>query len=75
MIHRDLKPANIFMKQGDVVLADFGLSVICEREKFAEELRIGTPRYMAPETLKDGIYSHKCDVWSLGSLLIEMLVG
>jgi serine/threonine protein kinase len=63
------------MKEGNIKLADFGLSVLAEREIFAEELRIGTPRYMAPEILRQGIYSYKGDVWSLGSLFIEMITG
>lgn len=63
------------MKQGNIKIADFGLSVLMDRDIFVEELRIGTPRYMAPETLRQGIYSFKCDVWSLGSLFIEMMMG
>lgn len=72
VIHRDIKPANIFLKKGSIKLADFGLSVIADKEQFAEEMRIGTPRYMAPETLKQGLYSFNGDVWSLGLSLIHI---
>ena len=36
---------------------------------------IGSPYYMAPEVLKQGLYTHQCDVWALGVLLHEMVTG
>lgn len=48
VIHRDIKPANIFLKEGNVKIADFGLSVFAFDGKIVSESRIGTPRYMAP---------------------------
>lgn len=51
VIHRDLKPANIFLKDGNVKIADFGLSAFVFGDKMVSESRIGSPRYMAPEVL------------------------
>uniref|UniRef100_A0A2D4PHN6 non-specific serine/threonine protein kinase n=1 Tax=Micrurus surinamensis TaxID=129470 RepID=A0A2D4PHN6_MICSU len=78
IIHRDLKAGNIlFTLDGDIKLADFGVSAknthtIQRRDSF-----IGTPYWMAPEvvmceTSKDRPYDYKADVWSLGVTLIEM---
>ena len=52
IIHRDIKPSNIFLKDGNAKIADFGLSTFAYQEKFVTELRIGTPRYMAPEVIR-----------------------
>ena len=77
-IHRDLKPANVllseFSDRAILKLADFG---------FAKELtvtsltqtRCGTPLYMAPEILECKDYDGKADIWSVGCIFYEMLVG
>ncbi|XP_072246962.1 STE20-like serine/threonine-protein kinase isoform X2 [Leuresthes tenuis] len=78
VIHRDLKAGNILLSlEGDVKLADFGVSAkntttIQRRDSF-----IGTPYWMAPEvvmceTSKDRPYDYKADIWSLGVTLIEL---
>ena len=80
--HRDVKPANIMIEDetGRVVITDFGVAVCYEqtmrltRTGFA----VGTPTYMAPETAAGaGIrdYDPRSDVYSLGSVLFELLVG
>lgn len=51
VIHRDIKPANIFLKDGNVKIADFGLSTFMFGNKMVSQSMIGTPRYMAPEIL------------------------
>ena len=48
VIHRDIKPANIFLKNGQAKIADFGLAILAYKGKVCDELRIGSPCYMAP---------------------------
>ncbi|XP_062988682.1 STE20-like serine/threonine-protein kinase isoform X2 [Elgaria multicarinata webbii] len=78
IIHRDLKAGNIlFMLDGDIKLADFGVSAKNTRTIQRRDSFIGTPYWMAPEvvmceTSKDRPYDYKADVWSLGVTLIEM---
>uniref|UniRef100_A0A5S6LY17 non-specific serine/threonine protein kinase n=1 Tax=Xenopus tropicalis TaxID=8364 RepID=A0A5S6LY17_XENTR len=78
IIHRDLKAGNILLTlDGDVKLADFGVSAKNTRTLQRRDSFIGTPYWMAPEvvmceTSKDRPYDFKADVWSLGVTLIEM---
>ncbi|XP_042314430.1 STE20-like serine/threonine-protein kinase [Sceloporus undulatus] len=78
IIHRDLKAGNIlFTLDGDIKLADFGVSAKNTRTIQRRDSFIGTPYWMAPEvvmceTSKDRPYDYKADVWSLGVTLIEM---
>ncbi|XP_073541274.1 STE20-like serine/threonine-protein kinase isoform X1 [Phyllobates terribilis] len=78
IIHRDLKAGNILLTlDGDVKLADFGVSAKNTRTIQRRDSFIGTPYWMAPEvvmceTSKDRPYDFKADVWSLGVTLIEM---
>ncbi|XP_078499847.1 STE20-like serine/threonine-protein kinase isoform X2 [Lissotriton helveticus] len=78
IIHRDLKAGNIlFTIDGDVKLADFGVSAKNTKTIQRRDSFIGTPYWMAPEvvmceTSKDRPYDYKADVWSLGVTLIEM---
>lgn len=49
VLHRDLKPANLLVKQGRLLLADFGLSVQLPLGQDVVQGRMGTVQYLAPE--------------------------
>ena len=51
IIHRDLKPANIFLKQGDVKIADFGFAMKQADCRRYSSYNVGSPVYMPPEAL------------------------
>ena len=72
IIHRDVKPENILIHNGVYKLADFGF---CRKLNKGEtdRTRVGSPIYMAPEILFDRPYDNRCDIYSLGVLLYEML--
>ncbi|CAK65773.1 unnamed protein product (macronuclear) [Paramecium tetraurelia] len=77
IIHRDIKPANIFMCNGIPKLADFGFA-LCKNLQNGIDIQnynVGTPMYMAPETLLNNHYSFKSDIWSAGAVLYEMVFG
>jgi hypothetical protein len=75
VLHRDLKPANVMIDEhGNARILDFGLAGLTE--DFADnELRAGTPAYMAPEQLEGKEQTVKTDIYSLGLLLYELFTG
>ena len=76
ILHRDLKPANVLIDEnGSVRITDFGIAVTRD-EDTGHIVGVGTPGYMAPEQLASGaLISEKTDIYALGLLLYELLVG
>jgi hypothetical protein len=72
VLHRDLKPANVMLDDaGKVRLMDFGLATIGA----VEDVRAGTPAYMAPEQLLGREVTQKSDIYALGLVLYELFTG
>ena len=80
VIHRDIKPANILLSRGRPLVADFGIALpvsVAGGGRLTETgLSLGTPHYMSPEQATgDQAVGPSTDVYALGSVLYEMLVG
>ncbi|PGH17979.1 AUR protein kinase [Polytolypa hystricis UAMH7299] len=78
VIHRDIKPENILVGiHGEIKISDFGWSVHAPNDR--RKTMCGTLDYLPPEMLKSGpqenYYSQKVDLWSLGVLTYEFLIG
>jgi serine/threonine-protein kinase len=80
VVHRDIKPGNILLKDGRAFVADFGIALAL-REAGSSRLtetgtRLGTPLYMSPEQATgDGVVDGRTDIYAVGCVLYEMLVG
>lgn len=76
VIHRDLKPSNIFLDDAlHVRVADFGHARFLDDDEMALTGETGTYVYMAPEVIRCEPYDEKCDVYSFGIILNELLTG
>ncbi|XP_065051821.1 mitogen-activated protein kinase kinase kinase kinase 5-like [Rhopilema esculentum] len=75
-IHRDIKGANILVTDdGNIKLADFGVSAQITATLNKRNSFIGTPYWMAPEVAaveRTGGYDHQCDIWAVGITAIEL---
>jgi uncharacterized RDD family membrane protein YckC len=75
VVHRDLKPGNIFYDEGYVKIGDYGLSKsVAQSSAGHHTTAVGTMAYMAPE-VGSGRYSCSIDIYALGIILYEMLLG
>src|SRR6059036_2298416 len=80
VIHRDIKPENILLHEGEAMLADFGIALAVKEaggNRLTETgLSLGTPQYMSPEQATgDRTLDARSDIYSLASVLYEMLAG
>jgi serine/threonine-protein kinase len=84
VVHRDLKPANLFLTRGPdgralVKVLDFGISKLMSTDTSQLSLTsgvLGSPLYMSPEQLRSAKdIDHRSDVWSLGTILYELVAG
>ncbi|KAL8415416.1 hypothetical protein RB596_006141 [Gaeumannomyces avenae] len=72
--HKYIKPSNILVKDGQILLADFGTSRIRPDGHLTTSgnCREGTPRYWAPEAMDGADRNTASDIWSLGCVFLEM---
>ncbi len=80
LVHRDLKPQNLFLtKSGRVKLLDFGVSMAMSDTGVESKQKgfavFGTPEYMSPEQVAGEVVDARSDLYSLGCVLYELLVG
>lgn len=78
LVHRDVKPANIlFRGDGNAVLSDFGIAKsLDDRTQFTQAgFAVGTPSYMSPEQARGQEIDGRADLYALGVVLYEILVG
>ena len=79
VVHRDIKPANILISNGHALLADFGIASILDAENTEQltmtGIALGTPAYMSPEQSAGHPVDRRVDIYALGCVLYELLVG
>ncbi len=76
IIHRDIKPANVMFKGRVVKIVDFGVAKLAGYTGLTETgTGLGTASYMAPELFGEGCVDQRADLWSLGVVLYEMVIG
>ncbi|MCZ6918469.1 MAG: protein kinase [Gemmatimonadetes bacterium] len=80
VVHRDIKPENILLQSGQALVADFGIALAVSQAggtRLTETgMSLGTPHYMSPEQATgDRELDARSDVYSLGAMVYEMLVG
>jgi serine/threonine protein kinase len=79
VVHRDIKPENVMLHEGHALVADFGIGKAlseAEGEGFTHTgMIVGTPAYMSPEQAAGEAIDGRSDLYSLGCVLYEMLVG
>jgi len=83
VVHRDIKPENIFLNgpKGDVKVLDFGMAKLLEpigelpKSGTIEGVVLGTPEYMAPEQALGHQVDRRADIYAVGLMLYELLLG
>jgi serine/threonine-protein kinase len=79
LVHRDIKPHNVMMSGGHAIVADFGIAQAvsdASGDKLTQTgMAVGTPAYMSPEQIGGAEVDARADIYSLGCVLYELLVG
>ena len=76
IIHRDIKPQNIMLlRDGTIKVADFGIAALENEATEMSGQAIGSIHYIAPEQARGEIPNARCDIYSLGVVMYEMLTG
>jgi len=76
VIHRDIKPSNIMLSlSGQIKITDFSIAYIKRGHSTLVKGLYGSPSYMSPEQVKEELITEKNDLFSLGSVLYELLTG
>ncbi len=77
VIHRDIKPSNIMLDESnDVYITDFGISKLVEgTAQFTGSGIVGTPAYVSPEQGMGKLVDYRSDIYSLGVVLYQMVIG
>lgn len=76
IVHRDIKPGNILLTPShDLKVADFGISRLNAPDTTQSAVLVGTPSYMSPEQCRGDPVDGRCDLFSLGCVMHELLTG
>ncbi|MCP3952662.1 MAG: CHASE2 domain-containing protein [Desulfobacterales bacterium] len=76
IVHRDIKPANIMLIKGNIIkITDFGIARITATSQTQTGVVKGTPFYMSPEQFSGEKVDGRSDIFSLGTMLFQMLTG
>ncbi|CEG35094.1 Serine/threonine protein kinase [Plasmopara halstedii] len=76
VIHRDIKPENLLLsEEGTIQLADFGWSSANVTAATRRDTLCGTLDYLSPEMIRGEKYDESVDIWAIGIIMYELLVG
>jgi len=76
IVHRDIKPHNItVLKNGSVKVTDFGIARVMSKSNTLTKEALGSVHYISPEQAKGGRVDDRSDIYSLGTVMYEMITG